>query len=95
MVEYRLIGRINSVNGECTAGHKVGEEFDLTLHSADGTMRRAPPICGFFYDTIFPYLTTMQFGGEFPWEKEKERFLVGCPENYKVVMVIKRVRVSL
>jgi uncharacterized repeat protein (TIGR04076 family) len=91
--DFKLVGKIVKVNGECSAGHRVGEEFDLTLFSeeADKTYR-TPNVCGFLYNAIFPYLVTLQFGGTFPWEKDKDKFLAGCPDNYKVVVEIKRVR---
>ena len=93
MKTYKLIGKIVSVDGMCTAGHKVGEKFDLSLYSENETIRRAPSICGFFYDVLFPYVATLQFGGDFPWEKDKNMFRVGCPDNNKVIMEIKRVRI--
>jgi uncharacterized repeat protein (TIGR04076 family) len=91
--DVKLVGKIVKVEGECTAGHHVGEEFDLTLSSEEAHKTyRASNVCGFLYNTIFPYLVTLQFGGTFPWEKDKDKFLAGCPDNYKVVVEIKRVR---
>ena len=93
MKNYRLIGKIVKVEGKCVAGHQVGEEFDLTLFSdKPDKIRRAPNVCGFLYDAIFPYMVALQFGGSFPWEEDKDRFLAGCPDNYKVVIEIKRVQ---
>jgi uncharacterized repeat protein (TIGR04076 family) len=89
----KLIGKIIRVEGECSAGHYVGEEFDLTLYSEEERKSlRAPSICGFFYNAIFPYLVALQFGGAFPWEENKDKFTSGCPDNQKVVIEIKRVR---
>jgi uncharacterized repeat protein (TIGR04076 family) len=89
----KLVGKIVKVEGKCVGGHHVGEEFDLTLYSEKTNKPcRAPNVCGFLYNAIFPYLATLQFGGVFPWEKDKDKFLAGCPDNYKVVVEIKRVR---
>jgi len=89
----RLIGKIVKVKGECSAGHRVGEEFDLTLFSEDAAKaHRAPDVCVFLYDAIFPYLAVLQFGGTFPWEKDKDKFLASCPDNNKVVIEIRRTR---
>jgi len=88
----RLVGKIVKVEGECSAGHHVGEEFDLTLYSEEANRSlRAPNICSFFYNVIFPYLVTLQFGGAFPWEENKDIFTSGCPDRQKVTIEIKRV----
>ncbi|MEM1563333.1 MAG: TIGR04076 family protein [Candidatus Bathyarchaeia archaeon] len=89
----KLIGRIVKVEGECSAGHHVGEEFDLTLYSEEENKSfRAPNLCSFFYNAIFPYLVTLQFGGAFPWEEDKDTFTSGCPDRQKVIIEIKRVK---
>ena len=93
MKSYKLIGKIVKVEGKCVAGHHVGEEFDLTLYSEKADkFPRTPNVCGFLYNAIFPYLVALQFGGVFSWEKDKDKFLAGCPDNYKVVIEIRRVR---
>jgi len=89
----KLIGKIVKVEGKCVAGHHVGEEFDFTLFSEEADkLHRAPNVCGFLYNAIFPYLVALQFEGVFPWEKDKDKFLAGCPDNYKVVVEIRRIR---
>jgi len=90
---YKLIGKIVKVEGKCDAEHHVGEEFDLTLYSEKTDKSpRTSNVCGFLYNAIFPYLTVLQFGGVFPWEKDENKFLTGCPDNQKVVVEIRRVR---
>lgn len=95
MASYKLVGKIVKVNGDCHAGHYVGEEFDLTLFSEEvkraHKAHRTPNLCAFFYDVLFPYIVTLQFGGSFPWEHDKNLFEAGCPDNYKVVMQIRRI----
>jgi len=92
---FKIIGKIVRINGNCAAGHYVGEEFDLTLfsHKRD-EVHRTPSMCGFLYYAIFPYLVTLQFGGVFPWEKDENVFLAGCPDNQKVIIEIKRIKVA-
>ncbi|MEM3824625.1 MAG: TIGR04076 family protein [Candidatus Bathyarchaeia archaeon] len=89
----KLVGKVVKVQGECVAGHRVGEEFDFTLFSEEkDKIHRTPNICGFLYDALFPYLVTLQFGGSFPWEEDKDKFTMGCPDNHKVVVEIRRVK---
>ena len=60
-VGYRVVGTIKEVKGFCSAGHKVGDQFELSGHNAGG-------LCGFFYHGVFPYVIMLQFGGSFPVE---------------------------
>ena len=60
-IGYKVIGTIKAVQGNCSAGHKVGEQLELSGHSSGG-------LCGFFYHGIFPYIVMLQFGGGFPAE---------------------------
>jgi len=89
----RLIGKITKVEGQCDAGHHVGEKFDLTLYSEKPSKsHRTPHVCGFLYDAMFPYLVALQFGAVFPWDKDKDKFLAGCPDNQNVQVEIRRIR---
>jgi uncharacterized repeat protein (TIGR04076 family) len=58
---FRVVGTIKSVKGHCNAGHKVGQQLELSGHNTAG-------MCGFFYHDIFPYVIMLQFGGGFPVE---------------------------
>jgi uncharacterized repeat protein (TIGR04076 family) len=76
---YKLTGKIVDVKGKCEAGHEVGEEIDLTLF-AKNSHPKGLKLCPFFMDAIFPYLCVMQFGGQFPWEKDPNVFVAECPD---------------
>ena len=41
-----VVGKVLSVKGECSAGHKAGESFVISCHNTAG-------LCGFFYHYIF------------------------------------------
>ena len=58
---HRVVGKIIGLKGSCNAGHKVGDEFELSGHDTAG-------LCGFLYHDIFPYIIMLQFGGGFPAE---------------------------
>jgi len=78
---YNVIGTIKDVKGTCHVGHKVGDQLNLSGHSSDG-------LCGFLYHDIFPFITMLQFGGEFPagWRgSDKLRF--SCMDKANCVTV--------
>ena len=48
-VGYRIVGTIKEIRGECGAGHKTGDQFELSAYEADG-------LCGFFiHDCLLPF----------------------------------------
>ena len=58
-IGFTVIGTIKEAKGHCNAGHKVGDQIELSGHNTGG-------MCGFFYHDIFPYIIMLQFGGGFP-----------------------------
>ena len=60
-IGHRIQVTVTSVAGNCHAGHKAGDRFEVDCHDTGG-------MCGFFYHDIFPYLIMLQFGGGFPAE---------------------------
>lgn len=72
-----LIAEVVSVKGNCNAGHRVGETFEIGCWDTGG-------LCGFFYHDIFPNLNVMQFGGKYPWGSADEVSLE-CPDRQNAV----------
>jgi|TARA_Y100000310_G_scaffold344573_1_gene458070 4-hydroxy-tetrahydrodipicolinate synthase len=59
--------------GTCHAGHKKGDKFYCTDHKTPEGM------CGWAFASIFPYITGIAHGAEFPWEpKDKRHLATGC-----------------
>jgi uncharacterized repeat protein (TIGR04076 family) len=58
-VGNRVLGTVKAVKGICSAGHKAGDQIELSGYSSGG-------LCGFLYHDIFPYIVMLQFGGWFP-----------------------------
>jgi uncharacterized repeat protein (TIGR04076 family) len=93
-IAYKLVGKIVSIKGECHAGHRVGEEIDLTIFDGDKTLR-GRNLCPFFMDKLFPYLCVLQFGGQFPWQEEPNLWMDSCPdEENKVTIRIERIKMD-
>ncbi|MBW2015381.1 MAG: TIGR04076 family protein [Deltaproteobacteria bacterium] len=70
-------GKIVSVKGECSAGHRAGDILEISCWDTGG-------LCGFFYHDIFPTLNVMQFGGRYPWGPADEMVLE-CPDRKNLV----------
>jgi uncharacterized repeat protein (TIGR04076 family) len=71
----RIVATVVDIKGKCSAGHEIGDKFDLSCHNSDG-------LCGFFYHDLFPRLSVMQFGGSYPWwEENQTSFEYECPDK--------------
>jgi uncharacterized repeat protein (TIGR04076 family) len=85
--------KIISVTGHCSAGHKVGDEFDLTKDIVLGYSGNGKALCPAAYYAAFPNMRVLRFGGELPWGKDKDTAHVACPDPLNpVVMELKRIR---
>ncbi|MCX5990759.1 MAG: TIGR04076 family protein [Chloroflexi bacterium] len=68
-----IIARVISQKGTCSAGHRLGDEFVIG--------EKTPPgMCPWAFYTLFPFAGVLQFGGSFPWEDDKDRATIACPD---------------
>ncbi|MEE8399157.1 MAG: TIGR04076 family protein [Desulfobacterales bacterium] len=73
----KITATITGVKGNCSAGHKEGETFEISCHNTGG-------LCGWFYHDIFPSLSTLQFGGRLPWW-QSDTIQLQCPDSLNLV----------
>ncbi len=81
---YRVIVRVAELRHEsgrepCNL-YSLGEEFDLTVPE-----ERAK-VCRWAYNSMFPFLTVLEFGGALPWEPDPKKAFVSCPDPHNVVV---------
>ena len=72
-----LMAEITGVKGGCSAGHKIGDSFQISCWDTGG-------LCGFFYHDIFPNISVMQFEGRYPWSSGDE-LILECPDRENIV----------
>jgi uncharacterized repeat protein (TIGR04076 family) len=79
-----VIAKVISQKGTCEAQHKVGDEFVIG--------EKTPPnLCSWAFYCLFPFAEVLQFGGSFPWETERNKTTVACPDpTNPVVFELKR-----
>ena len=74
-----VIAKVISQKGTCEAGHKVGDEFVIG--------QTAPPgMCAWALYSLFPFATVLQFDGSFPWEMDRNKTTVACPDSANPVV---------
>ncbi len=73
----KIIATVAGVKGECSAGHKAGDTFEISCHNPG-------ELCGYFYHDIFPYLMIFQFGGSLPWWKG-DVIEMQCQDSHNLV----------
>ena len=79
-----VIAKVVSQKGTCEAQHKVGDEFIIG--------EKTPPnFCSWAFCSIFPFAQVLQFGGSFPWEEDRNKTTVACPDpDNPVVFELRR-----
>jgi len=89
----KVVLKIVSVKGTCAAGHKVGEEFDLSKDFILGFSGEGRALCPSAFYAAFPSWRVLRFGGEFPWEEDKDTAHVACPDPLNPLMMeLRRIR---
>ncbi len=71
-VRMRVVS-VKAPGGRCPNGHRVGDEYLVGSHTVKG-------ICLGAFGACLPYLTTLRFGGAFPWEEQEGTATIGCPD---------------
>jgi TIGR04076 family protein len=83
---YEVRIKVISQKGRCSVGHKVGDVWVTTGKSPEG-------ICLNAFGMLLPNVRTLMYGGEFPWETDKDTAVVCCPDVANpVVFEVRRIR---
>jgi len=83
---YQVKAHIISQKGHCHAGHKVGDQFIIGDVVPTG-------MCAWAFYTLFPFVSPLQSGGFFPWEKDPDKTTVACPDaENPVVFELRRIK---
>ena len=86
MGPFDVIVRVKGIRGKCSF-HKVGDTIEFGHNRMEGR------ICPVAFNSIYYAVYAMIYGAEFPWEKDKDRRTVGCPdEKNTVTFEIERLR---
>ena len=68
-----VIAKVISQKGTCAAQHKVGNEFVIGEQTP-------PNLCSWAFHSLLPFAQVLQFGGSFPWEQDRNKTTVACPD---------------
>ncbi len=89
----KVVLKILSVKGTCGAGHKEGQEIDLSKDFGVGYSGKPATLCPSAFYAIYPSWRVLRHGGNFDWEEDKEKAHVACPDPFNpVVMELRRVK---
>ena len=69
--------------GTCNFGFKVG---DVIIHPDQNPPKTIPNFCAWAYHEIHPVLFTLKYGGNFPWETEKNVAVACCSDSKNPVV---------
>jgi len=79
MAEKKIICRVTGLKGECSAGHKVGDEIEVSSYKASN-------LCGLAYNAILPFIVMMEYGGKASWQEDENVMTnLACPDAYNLL----------
>lgn len=81
----RVIVKVIKQEGECSMGHKVGDEYDLSKPFTLGYEKGC--ICPSLFYSFYPHFRILRHGGSLPWEKDKDTAHAACPDYLNPVAV--------
>ncbi len=70
---YEVTIKLISNKHPCHAGLKIGQEWKYDFSQPQG-------LCGFAYNSIFPFALVMKTGGTFPWQQDPDVVVASCPD---------------
>ena len=83
---YTVKAKVISQKGNCVYGHKVGDEWVISRTTPAG-------ICMAAFNSFFPELRTLMFGGVLPWSDDPDAATVACPDAANpLVFELRRIR---
>ena len=80
--------KVTSQKGTCVKNHKVGDEYFVSQFTPEG-------ICLSAFNSMFPSIQTLRFGGTFPWTKDPDTATIACPDaENPVVFELRRIQTT-
>ncbi len=87
--EFKINIKITKIlgNGICPMGHKVDQTFLVD------DFKKPEGLCSWAFNSIYPFLTVLRFGGTFPWSQKPDQVEICCPDPANpVVFELKRIK---
>ncbi len=89
----KVVLKVVSVSGTCAAGHRAGQEFDLSKDFVLGLSGEPNALCPSAFYAIFPSWRVLRHGGAYPWEEDPDKTTIACPDPFNpVVMELRRIK---
>ncbi|MFC2018510.1 TIGR04076 family protein [Chloroflexota bacterium] len=87
-MSYQVKVTVHEVTkGDCPRGVKVGDSWLVKRGETPGGM------CSSAYNAVAPAMRTFRFGGEHPWDVDKDVAYVSCPDpKHWVIYEVRRLR---
>ncbi len=71
--EYDVVIKLIRNDHPCHYGHKIGDAWKFDYSPPAG-------LCGFAFNSIFPFVIVMKTGGAFPWQEDPDVITASCPD---------------
>ena len=71
--EYEVVIKLIGNKSPCHSGHKIGDTWIFDF-------RPPQDLCGFAYNSLFPFAVALKTGGTFPWQSDPDVVTICCPD---------------
>lgn len=85
MAEYDVIAKVASQKADCSAGHKVGDEFLIGHETPTG-------LCLWAYHMLLPFARVLRYGGSFPCPDPSGTVTITCPSPNQLTLQLRRLQ---
>jgi uncharacterized repeat protein (TIGR04076 family) len=85
---YAVIARVIRVEGQCDAGHQVGDQIVFDGQTVQGK------VCISALYSFLPKVFALMYGADFPWLEDKDVSTSACPDasENRAIFEFRRVR---
>jgi uncharacterized repeat protein (TIGR04076 family) len=71
--QYEVVIKLVGNQRPCHSGHEIGQTWVFDFQPPPG-------LCGFAYNSLFPFAIVLKTGGTFPWQDDPDVITLSCPD---------------
>ena len=83
---YNVRVKIIAKEGNCVFNHELGDEWIIGPNTPTSGVNTPLGICNGAYNSIYPFIRVLQFGGQYEWPAGSGTCQHCCPDPYNQII---------